>query len=450
MQPAHNMRAALLLVLLVAAIAGSGGVPDGSAQQSVGTAGFAWSPGPYAGSAGQPARAAYPDLQYDGVWHGEAVSTAQAVVGSQSWHVVAMDPTPGAVTPATEILEYPVGYDLVSLGLSIFDVPQFHVKLVFRVAVEFDGSTLLIASADSAGALSAIWVELEAVPSTDPNPGIRVRVKDKTGAYTTVRSGIGVPQWHEWFYLEILGTYANADPCDDTWRYIISDGTSTTTDLTNSHFCNDPSAPSTSQRLVFQPLHANNDVSFSGYYIDDVEVEGNMVAGGQSFATYTGFESTATAAAETTAAETTTEPETTTAAETTTEPETTVAETTAAETTTEPETTTAAETTTEPETTAAETTAAETTAAPTTTAAETTPAPTSVPVQTPATSSDDGVNIALAIVLPITAFFLMIIVCVHSYRHSVVAGQPTTRVPAARMYTVAVPSESVSERELLL
>jgi len=256
----------LLLVALSAFFAAAG---PASAGTVVGTlAGQdGWSGGATPGftnNAAQPS-SSNPDLFYDGDWHGEAVTTDAAHTGSQSWLLRNGYDNPNSGTPFSPALTPNAGQPSSGAGGDTFSS-----SLWFKAAdASGDGSRIMIAGGNPAGTdRSSNYLEIENALS-----GITVRTYDGVvgsawdSTELLVATGLDSSVWHQ---VTMTGTFLDGT-YNDTWTYQVDSGPEVVggayfeTARDNFGF-----AYEATNRLKFQPRHANYDPAFSGFYFDDV------------------------------------------------------------------------------------------------------------------------------------------------------------------------------------
>ena len=284
-QTVDVIQRALLLLAISAFFAAAG---QSSAATFVGTlAGQdGWSGGASPGftnNAVQPS-SSNSDLFYDGDWHGEAVTTAAAHTGSQSWLLRNGYDSSASGTPFSPGLSPNAGQPSSGAGGD-----TFLSSLWFKAAgAAGDGSRIMIAGGNPAGNdRSSNYLEIENTLS-----GITVRTYDGvvgSGWDSTellVATGLDSSVWHE---LTMTGTFFDGT-YNDTWTYQIDGGPEVVggayfeTARDNFGF-----GYETTSRLKFQPRHANYDPAVSGFYFDDI-VTTVSDSGGVLAAYSTGFE----------------------------------------------------------------------------------------------------------------------------------------------------------------
>ncbi|MEE3325703.1 MAG: PEP-CTERM sorting domain-containing protein [Myxococcota bacterium] len=224
------------------------------------------------------------DLFYDGDWHGEAVTTADARSGDQSWLFRNGYDSPGSGTPFSPALSASAGQP--SSGAA---GTGFSASFWFKAAgAAGDGSRIMIAGGNPAGNdRSSNYLEIENTLS-----GIVVRsYNGVTGSgwdstELLVATGLGSDSWHQ---LTMTGEFLDG-PDNDFWTYQVNGGPSV---IGGAYFetarDNFGFAYEVTNRLKFQPRHANYDPAASGFYFDDLET--TVFDSGGVLASYsTGFE----------------------------------------------------------------------------------------------------------------------------------------------------------------
>lgn len=206
------------------------------------------------------------DLFYDGEWHGEAVTTAGAHSGSQSWLFRNGYDSPGSGTPFSPGLS--VGAGQPSSGAA---GTGFSASFWFKAAgAAGDGSRIMIAGGTPAGDdRSSNYLEIENALS-----GIIVRSFNGvagSGWDSTellIATGLGTDSWHQ---ITMTGEFLDG-PDNDFWTYQVNGATSVVggayfeTARDNFGFSYE-----ITNRLKFQPRHANYGTGTSGFYFDDLE-----------------------------------------------------------------------------------------------------------------------------------------------------------------------------------
>lgn len=245
-----------------------------------------WSGGASAGFTNNSAQptSPNPDLFYDGDWHGEAVTTAEAHSGSQSWLFRNGYDSPGSGTPFSPSLAVNAGQPSSGAGGTIFSA-SFWFKAAAATA---DGSRIMIAGGNPAGNdRSSNYLEIENTVS-----GITVRTYDGVAGSgwdnveLLIATGLDASSWHQ---ITMTGEFLDG-AYNDFWTYQVNGGVSVVggayfeTARDNLGF-----AYEMTNSLKFQPGHPNYDPSASGFYFDDLETVISDSSG--VLATYsTGFE----------------------------------------------------------------------------------------------------------------------------------------------------------------
>ena len=226
-----------------------------------------WSGGAASGftnNGAQPSSSNF-DLFYNGDWHGEAITTAEARSGSQSWLLRNGYDSPGSGTPFSPSLSVPAGQP--SSG-AIADT--FFASFWFRAAGgPGDGSRIMIAGGNPAGNdRSSNYLEIENTAS-----GITIRAVEGVpgGGWSSteqiIAAALDTTVWHK---LTMVGRFLDG-PNNDTWTYRINDGSEITTSAyfetarDNFGFTYEQTS-----RLKFQPRHPNYDPNAAGFYFDDL------------------------------------------------------------------------------------------------------------------------------------------------------------------------------------
>ena len=256
-----------------------------------------WSGGGPGDSSGFTNNAAQPadsnaDLFWEGEWHGEAVTTADAHSGSQSWLFRRGYDSPGQATPFSPGLSVNAGQPSSGAGAD-----TFFASFWFKAAdVTGDDSRIMIAGGNPTGTdRSSNYLEIE---NTDS--GVTVRTYDGVngGGWGTtellVATGLSSSEWH---FVEMLGQF-NDGSYNDTWTYGVDGGApvvggayfETARDNFNYGY-------EMTNRLKFQPRHENWNVAYSGFYFDDIVT--TVSASGVLLDSYsTDFEASTTAVPE--------------------------------------------------------------------------------------------------------------------------------------------------------
>ena len=206
------------------------------------------------------------DLFYDGDWHGEAVTTADAHSGSQSWIFRNGYDSSGSGTPFSPSLAVNAGQPSSGAGGTIFSA-SFWFK---AAAATGDGSRIMIAGGNPAGNdRSSNYLEIENTVS-----GITVRTYDGVAgsgwntAELLIATGLDANSWHQ---ITMTGEFLDG-AYNDFWTYQVNGGVSVVggayfeTARDNLGF-----AYEMTNSLKFQPRHPNYDPSASGFYFDDLE-----------------------------------------------------------------------------------------------------------------------------------------------------------------------------------
>jgi Notch-like protein len=207
------------------------------------------------------------DLYYDGDWHGEAVTTAAAHSGTQSWLLRSGYDSPGSGTPYSPGLSVSAGQPSSGAGGSIFSASFW-----FKAAdPSGDGSRITIAGGNPAGNdRSSNYFEIENVSD---GSGITVRTYDgvESGGWGTtellVATGLDPNAWHE---ITMTGEFYDGT-YNDIWTYQVDGGTPV---VGGAYFetARDNYSYSyvTTNRLKFQPRHPNYSPDNFGFYFDDL------------------------------------------------------------------------------------------------------------------------------------------------------------------------------------
>lgn len=226
-----------------------------------------WSGGATAGfgnNVGQPSNS-NSDLFYDGDWHGEAVTTADAHSGSQSWHLRSGYDSPGSLTPHSPGLSPHAGQPHSGAGGDTFSA-----SLWFKAAnATGDDSRIAIVGGNPGGNdRSSNYLEIQNTAS-----GITIRSYEGvvgggfSGAYVPVATGLDSSIWHE---LTMTGSFVDG-AANDVWTYQVDGGTAVVGGAFFETARDDFGfGYEMTNRLKFQPRHPNYDPSFSGFYFDDI------------------------------------------------------------------------------------------------------------------------------------------------------------------------------------
>ena len=277
----HHLLIWTILVFLTVAGRSSALTTVGSLAGQDGWSGGA-SPG-FTNNSAQPS-STNPDLFYDGDWHGEAVTTADAHSGSQSWVFRNGYDSPGSGTPFSPSLAVNAGQPSSGAGGTLFSA-SFWFKAAGATG---DGSQIMIAGGNPAGNdRSSNYLEIENTVS-----GITVRTYDGVvgsgwdTAELVIATGLDANSWHQ---ITMTGEFLDG-AYNDFWSYQVNGGASVVggayfeTARDNYGF-----AYEMTNSLKFQPKHPNYDPSASGFYFDDLETVVSDSSG--VLATYsTGFE----------------------------------------------------------------------------------------------------------------------------------------------------------------
>jgi hypothetical protein len=235
--------------------------PDGATCQG------GWSGGAQGGFTNNTSE---PGSVYD-----EAITTAEAHSGAQSWLFQRGYDSPGQGTPYTPELSVTCGE--YSAGA---DHNGFKATVWFKAADPAgDDSRIAVVAGNPAGTDRASnYVEVENVTGV----GITVRSYDGViggdwgATERLVVTGLDASQWHK---LEMTAHFREGS-YNDTWAYVVDDGTPVTggayfeTARDNFGYTYE-----LTNRLKFQPRHqdgnADPNVSpyFAGFYFDDVSYE---------------------------------------------------------------------------------------------------------------------------------------------------------------------------------
>lgn len=224
------------------------------------------------------------DLFYDGDWHGEAVTTADAHSGSQSWHLRSGHDSAGSGTPFSPGLSSFAGRP--SSGAA---GDTLSLSLWFKAAnATGDGSRIALVGGNPTGTdRSSNYLDIENTAS-----GITIRTYEGvvgagwSGAFLPVATGLDSSIWHE---LTMTGSFVDGAG-NDVWTYQVDGGTAVVGGAYfNTVRDNFGWAYQTTNRLKFHPKHPNYDPSFSGFYFDDFAMTVSNSSG--VLASYsTGFE----------------------------------------------------------------------------------------------------------------------------------------------------------------
>lgn len=245
-----------------------------------------WSGGASSGFTNDAAQPSSPnsDLFYDGDWHGQAVTTADAHSGSQSWLFRNGYGSPGSATPFSPALAVNAGQPSSGAGGDTFSA-SFWFKAAAATA---DGSRIMIAGGNPAGNdRSSNYLEIENALS-----GITIRTHEGVlgaGWNSTellVATGLDRTQWHQ---ITMIGDFSDGAN-NDTWTYQVNGGPSVVGGAYFETARDNFGYPyEMTNRLKFQPRHANYDPNASGFYFDDLET--SVSDSGGILASYsTGFE----------------------------------------------------------------------------------------------------------------------------------------------------------------
>jgi len=220
---------------------------------------------------------------------GESVINELAYTGAQCWHFKRGYDSPGPGTPYSPELSVHAGQPSSGAGAD-----TFYASFWFKAAdVGGDDSRIMIAGGNPTGNdRSSNYFEVENVAGA----GVTLRTYEGvTGSgwdatEVILATGLSTTDWHR---VEMTGTFVDG-PYNDTWAYVIDGGAPI---VAGSYFetarDNFGYAYEETNRLKFQPKHANWDISFSGFYFDDVSYKTyNAADPGTILDSYaTGFES---------------------------------------------------------------------------------------------------------------------------------------------------------------
>jgi hypothetical protein len=224
------------------------------------------------------------DLFYGGDWNGEGVTTADAHSGNQSWLFQRGYDSAGQATPFSPGLGVNAGQASSGAAGNIFSATFW-----FKAAdASGDDSKIMIAGGNPAGNdRSSNYLEIENTSS-----GVTVRTFNGVvgsgwdATELLVATGLDSSVWHE---IIMTGDFTNG-ATNDTWTYQVDGGSSVVggayfeTARDNFGF-----GYEMTNRLKFQPKHANHNAAFSGFYFDDIVT--TVSNSGDVLATYsTGFE----------------------------------------------------------------------------------------------------------------------------------------------------------------
>ncbi|MES2657061.1 MAG: PEP-CTERM sorting domain-containing protein [Verrucomicrobiota bacterium] len=196
----------------------------------------------------------------------EQIVNTEAHTGSQSWHYARGYNSPGQGTPFTP--------NLSPSFQNVGDIMT--VNLWFKAHTSGDGSLLAIEMGNVAGNdRSEIIAYIDNTAS-----GINIR-SFTGGAFISVpiASALDASVWHE---LSFTMTRTATDNAISVW---VDGGTPVEFNGSLDDFREDLAAPySESSRLKFRTRHADGNLSFNGFYIDDITVAvpepGSMVLSG--------------------------------------------------------------------------------------------------------------------------------------------------------------------------
>lgn len=209
---------------------------------------------------------ANPDLWYESDWHGEAVTTADAHTGTQSWWLRSGYDSSGSGTPFSPGLAVSAGQPSSGAGGNTFSASFW-----FRAAdPNGDGSRIMIAGGNPGGNdRSSNYLEIENVAGS----GVTVRTYDGVpgngwGAVEVlVATGLDAGTWHE---ITMTGQFTDGS-YNDTWTYQIDSGSPVSGgayfETARDNFGFDYEM---TNRLKFQPKHANYSPDSYGFYFDDI------------------------------------------------------------------------------------------------------------------------------------------------------------------------------------
>ena len=244
-----------------------------------------WSGGASPGFTNDAAQPSSPnsDLFYGGDWHGQAVTTADARSGSQSWLFRNGYGSPGSGTPFSPALAVNAGQPSSGAGAN-----SFFASFWFKAAGSGDGSRIMIAGGNPAGNdRSSNYLEIENTLS-----GITVRTYDGVvgGGWDTTElilaTGLDHAQWHQ---ISMTGQFFDGTN-NDTWTYQVNGGAPVVGGAYFETARDNFGYPyEMTNRLKFQPRHPNYDPNASGFYFDDL-VTSVSDSGGILASYTTGFE----------------------------------------------------------------------------------------------------------------------------------------------------------------
>jgi len=200
---------------------------------------------------------------------GESVVDTMAHSGTQSWHFKRGYDSPGSGTPFSPSLSVAAGRPSSGAAADRFEY-TFWFKAASATA---DDSRIMVAGGPPAGNdRSSNYMEV----FHDSTNGLTVRHLNHDGpsggwggAYEDIATGLEPAQWHK---VTATGVFADGD-FNDTWNYDVDNGAYTLTggDAYFAHARDDFGyGYVTTDRLKFQPRHANWNVSYQGFYFDDV------------------------------------------------------------------------------------------------------------------------------------------------------------------------------------
>ena len=259
----HNIGLLTLLVILTLPGLSSATMVVGSLAGQEG-----WSGGAQPGFTNDAAQPTSPnsDLFYEGDWHGQAVTTAAAHSGSQSWLFRNGYDSNGPGTPHSPLMSG-VNAGQPSSGA---DGNIFSASFWFKAADSAgDGSRIQINGGNPTGTdVSSNYLEIQNAVG-----GITIRTYDGvigSGFDSTellVATALDSTQWHQ---LTMTGVFTDGT-YNDTWTYQVNGGAPVVGgafyETARDNF---PFPYEMTSRLKFQPHHANYNPAFSGFYFDDL------------------------------------------------------------------------------------------------------------------------------------------------------------------------------------
>ncbi|PHR90459.1 MAG: hypothetical protein COA78_35295 [Blastopirellula sp.] len=245
-----------------------------------------WSGGGPGDSSGFTNNGAQPDssnfdLEHTpGEWFGEAVTTADAHTGTQSWLLRNGYDSSGSGTPFSPGLSVNAGQPSSGAGGDTF-FGSFWFKSADSSG---DGSRIMIAGGTPAGTdISSNYLEIENLQD-----GSGVTVRTYFGGWIDVATGLDSDSWHQ---ITMTGRFYDG-LSNDTWSYKVNNelpfdsGAYYETYREDNFF-----GYEMTNRLKFRPRHANHDATKSGFYFDDLLTEVSDFNSGVVLDSYsTGFE----------------------------------------------------------------------------------------------------------------------------------------------------------------